>query len=379
MKNYEIIEMLDSSVLYIQSLREEINLAPEYQTESDIWTKEKKQLLIDTLLNEYDMPKIYLHEFSEPCGAGFGTDAAGPRYKFAVIDGKQRLFSIFDFIDNKIALADDFVLYKDERLDLRGMKYSDIAQKYPRIKIRFDGRRLPVFIIRTTDEEVIEDMFSRFNAASSLNAAEKRNALGGPVPVLIRKEANHPFFREKVAFTSARYKHYDVIAKMLYLLFRDNIYTVKKNDLDLFVKSFKNKLFPAMVEVEAEKTLDALASTFANKDELLKSPSTVLIYFWLSHLQGQLTADYKLDRPRVVKFEDLREENRRLAAGSGAGQIDMKLLEYDRLLQTPNDASSIRFRCEVASQYLLAPGAVPRVLERLRPENAPALPWADIT
>ena len=54
--------------------REQINTNPDYQRPS-VWTKNQKQLLIDSILRDYDVPKIYLHEIDKE--------------KFDVVDGQQ--------------------------------------------------------------------------------------------------------------------------------------------------------------------------------------------------------------------------------------------------------------------------------------------------
>ena len=43
--------------------REAFWMDPPYQRQSDIWPPEKRKFLIDSLLNGFDLPKIYLHEF----------------------------------------------------------------------------------------------------------------------------------------------------------------------------------------------------------------------------------------------------------------------------------------------------------------------------
>ena len=53
--------MPNSAILRLNADKEEINTSPEYQREGDIWTKEKKQLLVDSILNDSDIPKIYFH------------------------------------------------------------------------------------------------------------------------------------------------------------------------------------------------------------------------------------------------------------------------------------------------------------------------------
>ena len=51
--------MQNSAILRLNSEKDEINISPEYQREGGVWTKEKKQLLIDSILNDYDIPKLY--------------------------------------------------------------------------------------------------------------------------------------------------------------------------------------------------------------------------------------------------------------------------------------------------------------------------------
>ena len=46
--------------LYV--IRSSINESPEYQRESAVWSPEKRELFIDSLINGYDIPKIYFHD-----------------------------------------------------------------------------------------------------------------------------------------------------------------------------------------------------------------------------------------------------------------------------------------------------------------------------
>ena len=84
------------------------------------------------------------------------------------------------------------------------MGYQDLAKEFPRIRIQFDSFVLPIVDVITDDEELIEDMFSRLNEAATLNAAEKRNALGGAVVTAIRDISGHQFFSNKVKFSNKR-------------------------------------------------------------------------------------------------------------------------------------------------------------------------------
>src|SRR5215471_21057116 len=104
-----------SSILVVYSERQEIELEPDYQRIGGIWTREKRELLLDSLLNGFDVPKLYFHEFVPPKQKG------SRKYRYAIIDGKQRLQTIWDFIDDKITLADDFKYLRDASIKAGGM------------------------------------------------------------------------------------------------------------------------------------------------------------------------------------------------------------------------------------------------------------------
>lgn len=104
--------------------------------------------------------------------------------------------------------------------------------------MKFDSFILPVILVRTENDdlELIEDMFSRLNEASPLNAAEKRNALGGVFVAVINEISEHELFAKKVRFRNQRYQHKEVAARILLteLSIRNNgkLVDTKKTFLD---------------------------------------------------------------------------------------------------------------------------------------------------
>ena len=71
-----------------------IDLQPELQRES-VWSKSQKQLLIDSILNDLDIPKIYINEKK--------TEDT----KEEVVDGQQRLTAINEFLNDAYPLKWD--------------------------------------------------------------------------------------------------------------------------------------------------------------------------------------------------------------------------------------------------------------------------------
>jgi len=51
----------NSTIMLLYSERAEVNMSPEYQRMGGVWTKEKRRLLNDSILNDYGLPKIYFH------------------------------------------------------------------------------------------------------------------------------------------------------------------------------------------------------------------------------------------------------------------------------------------------------------------------------
>jgi hypothetical protein len=346
-----------SSALIVYSERDEIQLDPDYQRISGIWTTEKRQLLLDSIINGFDVPKLYFHEFVPSKTIG------GKKYRYAIVDGKQRIQTVWDFIDGKISLAEDFEYLKDNAVKAGGLGYSQLAAKYPQVKSRFDATPLDIVTIRTNDVALIEDMFSRLNEAVPLNAPEKRNAFGGPMPSAIRKASGHKFLTKHIAFPDNRYRHRDLAAKFLFIEFQNNIVNTKKADLDQFVRQFKKwrqegskKASQAAVTElldGTEKTLSFMTRAFGTPDKLLRQVGMITLYFHLFRLI-KLEKVGSIDREMLADFERSREKNRQIAEEKGetSGAVDLALLEFDKHSQTPNDAYAIRIRLNILLKFL---------------------------
>jgi len=320
-------------------MRDRIQLDPEYQRVSDIWTPDKRQLLIDTILNDFDIPKLYLHKFKEP------LQKKGKSYDFAIIDGKQRLETMWDFFDGKIALPNDFEFFKDSKVQAGNMAYTELAQAYPDLKAQFDGLQLTVICIETEEIEMIEEMFSRLNEAAPLNAPEKRNAYGGPLPKAIRKLAEATFFKKSLPFPSKRYRHLDIATKFLYAEHEGKVMDTKKVYLDNFVKSFSKKSRTKMPSflTSAQNIVDLMSNIFIKKDFLLRQIGIVNLYYHLFRIANKEGWVIEIKRKKLADFEELRTANRELAE-EDISKANYDLLEFDRYVQAPNDAYAIRFR-----------------------------------
>lgn len=329
----------DNSAWRIYRARENIMSDPDYQRSSDIWTEEKKQLLIDTILNGFDVPKIYFHKFSPPLAQGERL------YEYAVIDGKQRLEAIWDFIDGKYALSPDFECLEDSTVNAKGMTYAELGKNFPDLRNSLDSYGLTVVCIETADLEIIEDMFSRLNEAIPLSAAEKRNAKGGPIPIAVKSVATQPFFTKSIPFSNSRYRHFDLAVKFIMSAEFGCVLETKKATLDDYVVRWANKAtrdaeLPFVRTVQ--DILARMSNVFVEKDRLLRQVGSVVLYFHLFRIALRDGWVDEIQRHQLDLFEQERLNNRAVVASGQPGQA--ALIEFDRYAQSSNDAYAVRIR-----------------------------------
>lgn len=349
MNDFEIHDLRKNTVLYLYSQRDQIWTDPPYQRLGDIWTLDKKQLLMDSIINGFDIPKLYFRDY-----VALVDDAEGnPKYRYAIIDGKQRLTSIWQFIEGRYALSEGFEYLRDPEVNAAGLTYSELATQYPGLRLEFDQTPLPVVTIVTNDEEIIEDLFSRLNEAVSLSAAEKRNAFGGPIPPLIRELVQHKFFIEKVPFSNSRYRHYDLAAKMLLFEHEGKVADTKKAYLDNLVRGFKGRSEGEALNLaeHVNVVLDKMAGIFVDQDSLLESVGMIALYFLLFRAAFRDNKMERLTRRNLQRFEHKRLENRQVASNDIA-QAEYALLEFDRYAQSPNDGFALEFRLNVLQSFV---------------------------
>ena len=352
MRTISINEMKNSTISRVALDRDRIDLNPTYQRSGDIWTKEKRQLLIDSILNDFDIPKLYFHVPSKPKVLPNGKTSL-----YAIIDGRQRMETIWKFLDGDLRLAEDFVYFKAPKRKLGGLSLPEISEKFPRLRTIFDSFILPIMIVETDDDGLIEEMFSRLNEAVPLNSAEKRNAFPGAMVKVIREVSRHRFFTRRVNFTNARYQHFEVAVRLLYLenciRYEGEITDTKKRFLDDFVRGHSQKpKRSTSLKRDVSRILDLMSDVFKNKDSLLKSQASVPIYYLAFRYANQAGKLREINRISLQNFNKRVAENRAKAEAEGEG-VDYKLLEFNRMsIQGTNDSSSIRERTRILLKYL---------------------------
>jgi hypothetical protein len=328
MKNYKIDVLQNKTISWWYSKKDKIDMLPPYQRKGRLWSDADKAYLIDSILNGFDIPKLYVADFTWK-----ESKLNKSNMMYAIIDGKQRFESIFDFRDGRIALNDDFVFFQNPKLPLAGLKFKDLLKEYPDIADIFQQFNLTVVGVLTDDDEAINELFVRLNRSKPLTGAEIRNAMAGPAPALIRNIASSEFFNNYVAFQTKRSQDLNAAAKLLLFEINSAPKETKKTVLDAFVKnpksSSRDKLELATRRVI--DNLDMMTDIFLPKDKLLNSAGLLPVYYWF--IRNTPSEHYSILRNFLVEFEARRKENKKSSS-------DSELSLYEQHNRSTNDERS---------------------------------------
>ena len=243
---------------------DDYKLNPEYQRRKR-WDNGRKSRLIESFIMNVPLPPIFLYEYDYS--------------KFEVMDGLQRLTSIYDFYSGRFSL-EGLEYWKE----LEGMKYNELPRE---IQKGIDRRYVSSIVLleetAKTDEEaekLKQIVFERLNSGGEkLTPQETRNALyNGKFNQLCLKLSKNEKFRkmwkiplesetEEILLTSEAYRKMEDVQLVLRFFsyrFLDKLSGSIEDFLDSYLKQ-ANK-FPDetvnQLEILFDESIDTAYSIF---------------------------------------------------------------------------------------------------------------------
>lgn len=308
-------------------------LNPDYQR-GEVWTLSQKQLLIDSLLNNIDVPKIYLREVRK------GS------YEFEVVDGQQRLRAVFEYLDGDFPLDVDADPVGEELV--AGKHFNELGTH---CQIELTSKSLDVtHLVDYTDDDV-EDMFLRLQNGTPLNAAEKRHAWSGEVRQVVSELSQHKLFTS-VGFSNKRFGFEDASAKVLHLQLAGEGADLKPASIKRTYVSNPHLSLNDPSTKQIVRTWNLLVRAFRGKQNPKLKKYAVLT---LTSVCSELLGDYDLASyakaiaDSYLEFETQRIKNSRLPEEDR----DQELSNYTEAARN-DSVEAMALRARILKRFLIA-------------------------
>ncbi len=248
----------DIDGLYRQYKKGRLIIQPNFQRKY-VWDEKKASMLIESILIKVPIPTVYL--------------AATKAGKINVIDGQQRLTSIFSFIDGFFPDNKKFKLSNLNVLkDLSGKSYAELDE--------IDQNKITDYTIRTvtfaadSDPDLQYEIFSRLNTGSvALNSQELRNCVyRGPLNDFIKELASDSDFLSLLGLKAPHKRMTDVELVLRFVSFYKYSYINYKSPIKKFLNDTMRNL-ASINDSEKKAIREAFKRAVTNLKSLLGTNS----------------------------------------------------------------------------------------------------------
>lgn len=191
---------------------------PEWQRQY-VWSPKQASRLIESFLIDIPVPVIYLARSDEG--------------KYEVIDGLQRLTSVFKFFNGEMSLSSLPILR-----DFNGKKFSELPEHF---QVKLEDATLRTFELASrTSKDLVFTIFERLNTGGTkLNQMEIRNCLyRGSLNNLIKELVEYPEFVQVLNQKSLQNRMADRAFALSFIAFYEKTHLKVKRSLAGFLNDF---------------------------------------------------------------------------------------------------------------------------------------------
>ena len=283
-------------------------LDPDYQRRA-IWGNDKKTAFIESLYMEIMIPPIYVVEIP-------GEDILDET-KYEVVDGKQRLTAIMDFIKGTLRLSERNLEYYADIFG--GKSFSEVREIESEKTSQMLSSILDIYVITANSPEFTKyDIFARLNrGAEKLKVNEIRRAIykskvTGWITDFVdeQQKTNKDFYMS--VFTAndiKRYEDYGRLYKSLAFYLRSDIengivegYNSRPRDM---INNVLQDIQKGSVLIDREKLLHLLNTTLKLKKSFGSNPNADYVIDAIIPFVDQLDTDEKIEKTEPIFFDEL--------------------------------------------------------------------------
>lgn len=226
----------------------------------------KKSLLIHSILANYPIPPIYCLK-----------EAINEKdYSYSVLDGRQRLETIFAFLDGRYPLDTETpaVVIEDVTYELGGKYFTDLDIECQQELLRF---KFTIYGFEDASDDLIEEIFFRLNNSTPLSKPQKAMPLCGVQNAkFIKSILADKFFSEICQFSALQRRKSDDMGTLLQaMMLLDNRhcdyeYTSISADETMRYASFIKNNYSEEQKEKVFDIVDYLEKAFPESNKMLK-------------------------------------------------------------------------------------------------------------
>lgn len=300
-----------------------------YQREEGAWSLYDEQYLIDTILRGFGMPAIFIHKKD------------GVKY---IVDGQQRINTIWKFKDNKLALNPEIsedIINHNQNIESNGKPayhYNELSDEW---HDRFDSYTLLIISLDDYNDEEVRELFKRLQRGKPLSPGEILNAYPGDIVLAMRDLASHKFFSNILNSNNTRYRHNHIAAQLMFLE-SEGIKTIHPKALYEFFDKNKNLNNKSSTNKTVKSVLNYINKSFSKKTPEIKGAWIITLYLLTSYLKKNYSMNNQQENLRkfLIEFYDIISKSQM--------SEDQELRDFrDAISKGTTDGSTIKKRHDI--------------------------------
>lgn len=328
--------------------KETLSFNHPIQRQSAQWDNEQQSLLIHSMLANFPVPAVYVHKTES-----VEVDAKGKHsYTYSVLDGKQRMTTVFSFINGEYALSEDIpdVEIEDVTYEIAGKYFEDLDEDVQQEILRF---RFNIQAFEDVTDEMIEDIFFRLNNSTPLTKSQKaRPLMGVENSIFINDILAGRFFTEKCTFSKMQLKRSDDMCALLQgMMLLDNKYrdydfnSISADEVMNYSQYIKNN-YPDECKDRLKRIIGFLNNVFYMKDKNLKKVNIPILFLIADKALAESITGTNFRRWYNSFFEEHKKEYN-LYCSSGSikkektlGRIEIMTRYFDEYFRELNSQNA---------------------------------------